>query len=206
MNTRSLSAPGEATREQILVTAERLFREIGYQKTTVADIARALRMSPANVYRFFASKSAINEGCAARLLGGIADGAWAIARSPRPAPERLRGLAQHLHESSQSLLLGERRMHDMVEAAMAEHWGVVRRWMGEVQGAIRHVIADGIASGSFRGIEAEAGARMFKQALVPWTHPVLLANCFATGGTEAQLAAEREEMVGFLLRALGAQE
>ena len=32
-------------RERILVTAERLFREIGYQKTTVADIAKALRMS-----------------------------------------------------------------------------------------------------------------------------------------------------------------
>ena len=40
-------------RERILVIAERLFREIGYQKTTVADIAKALQMSPANVYRFF---------------------------------------------------------------------------------------------------------------------------------------------------------
>ena len=28
------------TRERILVVAERLFREIGYQKTTVADIAK----------------------------------------------------------------------------------------------------------------------------------------------------------------------
>src|ERR1700681_1014603 len=44
------------TRERILVVAERLFREIGYQKTTVADIAKLLRMSPANVYRFFDSK------------------------------------------------------------------------------------------------------------------------------------------------------
>src|SRR5712675_30352 len=44
------------TRERILVVAERLFREIGYQKTTVADIAKVLRMSPANVYRFFDSK------------------------------------------------------------------------------------------------------------------------------------------------------
>jgi len=34
-----------------------LFREIGYQKTTVADIAKVLRMSPANVYiAFFDSK------------------------------------------------------------------------------------------------------------------------------------------------------
>jgi len=33
------------TRERILVVAERLFRQIGYQKTTVADIAKELRMS-----------------------------------------------------------------------------------------------------------------------------------------------------------------
>ena len=32
-------------RERILVTAERLYREIGYQKTTVADIAKSLHMS-----------------------------------------------------------------------------------------------------------------------------------------------------------------
>ena len=49
------------TREKILITAERLFREIGYQKTTVADIAKALQMSPANVYRFFDSKRSINK-------------------------------------------------------------------------------------------------------------------------------------------------
>ena len=40
-------------RERILVVAERLFRQIGYQKTTVADIAKELRVSPAGVYRFF---------------------------------------------------------------------------------------------------------------------------------------------------------
>ena len=44
------------TRERILVMAERLFRELGYQKTTVGDIAKELHMSPANVYRFFESK------------------------------------------------------------------------------------------------------------------------------------------------------
>src|SRR5262245_2184149 len=49
------------TREKILVVAERLFRQMGYQKTTVADIAKELRMSPANVYRFFDSKKSIHE-------------------------------------------------------------------------------------------------------------------------------------------------
>ena len=57
------------TRERILVVAERLFREIGYQKTTVADIAKVLRMSPANVYRFFDFKKAIHEGVARTMMG-----------------------------------------------------------------------------------------------------------------------------------------
>src|SRR6266704_3613257 len=60
------------TRERILEVALRLFREIGYQKTTVADIAKVLRMSPANVYRFFDSKKAIHEGVARSLMGEVA--------------------------------------------------------------------------------------------------------------------------------------
>lgn len=37
---------------KILDSAERLFRHYGYAKTTVADIARDLGMSTANIYRF----------------------------------------------------------------------------------------------------------------------------------------------------------
>ena len=59
--TTSPKNRAEATRARIEETAERLFRTMGYQKTAVADIARELGMSPANVYRFFPSKSAINE-------------------------------------------------------------------------------------------------------------------------------------------------
>src|SRR5579863_700393 len=72
------------TRERILVVAERLFREIGYQKTTVGDIAKALHMSPANVYRFFDSKKAIHEGVARVLMGEVEDAAQAILRKPGP--------------------------------------------------------------------------------------------------------------------------
>ena len=49
----------EETRERIARTAEELFRRMGFAKTAVADIASELGMSPANVYRFFPSKTAI---------------------------------------------------------------------------------------------------------------------------------------------------
>ncbi|MEA4855725.1 helix-turn-helix domain-containing protein, partial [Solidesulfovibrio sp.] len=44
-----------ATKSRIIEAAENLFREVGYSKTTVADIASALGMSPANIYRYFAT-------------------------------------------------------------------------------------------------------------------------------------------------------
>ena len=78
------------TRERILVVAERLFRQIGYQKTTVADIAKELRMSPANVYRFFDSKKAIHEGVARTLMGGVEIAAQSICRNRRSATTRMR--------------------------------------------------------------------------------------------------------------------
>ena len=76
------------TRERILVVAERLFRQIGYQKTTVADIAKELRMSPANVYRFFDSKKAIHEGVARDLMEEVEAEARRIVAQPGPAKPR----------------------------------------------------------------------------------------------------------------------
>src|SRR5712675_2434481 len=106
------------TRERILVVAERLFRQIGYQKTTVADIARELRMSPANIYRFFPSKAAICEAIAERVLDQIVAAVWATARGAGPAPDRVRALFRLLQEQTVALFFHERRMHDMVAAAL----------------------------------------------------------------------------------------
>src|SRR5881398_2831106 len=85
------------TRERILVVAERLFRQIGYQKTTVADIAKELRMSPANVYRFFDSKKAIHEGVARIMMGEVEDAAQVIATKHESAASRLREIITAIH-------------------------------------------------------------------------------------------------------------
>ena len=50
----------------------------------VADIARELHMSPANVYRFFAAKSEINEAVCMDLLGKIEAEAEKIAGLAAP--------------------------------------------------------------------------------------------------------------------------
>src|ERR1700746_1912383 len=76
------------TRARIMDTAEALFRRLGFAKTAVADIAAELKMSPANVYRFFPSKNAIVEAICQRCLRELEDRAWAVARSPGSAAAR----------------------------------------------------------------------------------------------------------------------
>ena len=85
------------TRDRILEVAERLFRQIGYQKTTVGDIAKELRMSPANVYRFFESKKAIHQSVARALMGEVEIEAQRIVARPGPVLPRFRELLTTIH-------------------------------------------------------------------------------------------------------------
>src|SRR6476660_299060 len=75
---------------RILDCAERLFRHYGYGKTNVADIARELGMSTANIYRFFASKVEIHQAVCGRILCVKQKTAYEIMHLPIGAEERLR--------------------------------------------------------------------------------------------------------------------
>jgi AcrR family transcriptional regulator len=100
-------------RQQIIKTAERLFREIGFQKTTIADIARELHMSPANIYRFFGAKSEINEAVGRQLMEEVEVAIGRIAAGPGPASERLRALIKTNEAMNAERFIGDRKLHDM---------------------------------------------------------------------------------------------
>src|SRR5262250_1064455 len=91
MNSQ-LKIKADDTRARIMDTAEALFRRMGFAKTAVADIAAELKMSPANIYRFFPSKNAIVEAIAQQCLAEVEDKAWAIARAKGPPGPRIEQL------------------------------------------------------------------------------------------------------------------
>jgi AcrR family transcriptional regulator len=163
-------------RERILVTAERLFREIGYQKTTVADIAKALRMSSANVYRFFDSKKSINAGVARRLMGEVEHASQVIATRPRVATERLRELLETVYRMNSDRYTGDSKMHEMVAAAMEENWDVCTAHIDCIVGITASVIADGVASGEFRTSNVGVAALCTCTAMMRFFHPQLIAE------------------------------
>lgn len=201
--TDAQAARAEATRCRILEVAHRLFRTLGYQKTAVADIARDLGMSPANIYRFYPSKSAINEAIAEQLLGAMAAEMQGIVAAPGTAAERLRRLTSTMFERKIEVFFSERRLHDMVSAAMQEHWGVIDRYVSQTQAAIRRVLEDGMASGEFAQLDPAATAEVVVHALVPWNHPQLVEGCLTHRGQTVDLLRRQvTAMTDFILRAL----
>jgi AcrR family transcriptional regulator len=67
--SRKLSS---ARRHSILEAARRLFGSRGYAATSVADIARELRMGHGTFYRYFANKRELFEAVIDELLAGLA--------------------------------------------------------------------------------------------------------------------------------------
>jgi AcrR family transcriptional regulator len=183
-------------RERILVTAERLFREIGYQKTTVADIAKALRMSPANVYRFFDSKKSINAGVARRLMGEVEGASQTIAAGRQSATKRLRELLATIHRMNSDRYVGDSKMHDMVAVAMEENWDVCKAHMECITGAIATVIADGVESGEFRAPDVGLAAVCTCTAMMRFFHPQMIADC------ADKLSPTLDQMIDFVITGL----
>jgi AcrR family transcriptional regulator len=187
------------TRERILVVAERLFRELGYQKTTVGDIAKALRMSPANVYRFFDSKKAIHEGVARVLMGEVEEAAQAILRKGGPATPRLRELLTTIHRMNAERFVGDSKLHEMVEIAMEESWEVCVAHMQTIVEAIGGVIAQGAASGEFDVTDVPLAAMCTCQAMIGYFHPQMIAQAMNKPGKPH---AEIDQMIDFMLAGL----
>jgi AcrR family transcriptional regulator len=184
------------TRERILVVAERLFREIGYQKTTVADIAKVLRMSPANVYRFFDSKKAIHEGVARGLMGEVEDAAQAIASRPGPAAVQLREIMKTINRMNSERYVGNSKLHEMVEIAMQESWQVCVAHMEQITGTIAGVIAEGVASGEFEAPDVSLAAMCSCTAMMRFFHPQMIAQCVDKPGPSI------DHMIDFVLAGL----
>jgi AcrR family transcriptional regulator len=184
------------TRERILEVALRLFREIGYQKTTVADIAKVLRMSPANVYRFFDSKKAIHEGVARSLMGEVEDAAQAIATRPGLAAERLRELMTSIHRMNSERYVGNSKLHEMVEIAMEESWDVCVAHMERITQTIGSVIAEGAATGEFEVTDLPLAAMCACTGMMRFFHPQMIAQCATKPGPSI------DQMIDFVIAGL----
>jgi len=198
MNPQLKTKPDD-TRARIMATAEALFRRLGFAKTTVADIAAELRMSPANIYRFFDSKSAIVEAICRRCLSEVEEKAWAVARSKDAPAERLERLILEILAYHMENLITEHRVNELVVAAIEQSWGTIRAHKDVIRNIVELILRDGIAAGDFDPVDPRETAELIMRSLVPFTNPLVTGQCVEEGD---DLPAQARASVRFLLRAI----
>ncbi|UWU17687.1 TetR family transcriptional regulator (plasmid) [Rhizobium sullae] len=190
----------DLSRARILDVAEEHFRRIGYQKTSMADIASCLGMSSANIYRFFPSRAAINRSICGRFFAETAQFADSIARMQVPAQEKLVSLLNILHQKRRTTFIQEKPVHDLIVAATEDNWAIIRTHRDQLVAIIGTMVEEGIEAGEFSVDDAAQAARSVMNAFTPFYHPVLVEQRVRNGeDTEEGL----HEQIRFILKALG---
>ncbi|HZP68595.1 MAG TPA: TetR/AcrR family transcriptional regulator [Pseudolabrys sp.] len=199
MNALPKTKPDD-TRDRIMDVADRLFRQLGFAKTTVADIAAELDMSPANVYRFFPSKNAIVEAICRRCLAELDERAWEIGRSRGPARERIERLILEILAYHKANLLTDKRVNDIVLVAIEDSWDAIQAHKEVIRNVVELIIRDGIAAGEFEKVDPAETSRLFMRSVVAFVHPVLISQCLAEDEEDVEAAARAG--IRFSLRAI----
>jgi len=193
------------TPERILLKASELLRRFGCRKIAMADIAHALGMSPANIYKFFPSKRALIAAVAERSVPLLRQRLVGVAGSRKSAFHRIEDLVRTVAEFFHNLqeqkdFLAIELASDLLEfeaLGRKEKTQFLSHFHDFLRAELTELIRAGVASGEMHVADpAEAAAALF-DCLIWATEPVLLLR-------DAKPAAERrlERQFRLLARAL----
>ena len=197
MKTLARRSTRGQTRQRILAKADELFRHFGIAKTTVADIAAGLSMSPANIYKSFPSKDAIIQAVAEQELAGLIKSIEAAVSSSSGALARIEALALAIFHWHRELLRNESQLFQLVLFVNAQHWDCTHDFKEFLLRAMTKLIEAGVQSGEFHLSDSSATARVLIDCLAVVLEPT------ASPDPNNKLTEKRvRALVGFLGKAL----
>lgn len=165
----------EETRQDILAAAEALFRQRGIAKSSIADIAHELAMSPANVFKHFQSKTVLVDAICDRHISRMIE-RFKTFEDPAPAPERLALVVHKLMEAHLRDIRENPFFLEMIfvmsdtDLKSGQHYGEL------IEGLFLELIRHGVESGVYRCGDCEAASRYVAAAFASVLHPVFLAR------------------------------
>jgi AcrR family transcriptional regulator len=189
----------EKHREIIEIT-EKLFREIGFRKVTIADIARKLDVSPASIYRFFSAECEINEEVCRHLFGKLETAADDASQSSRSASESLRKLIISIDELNVRLFQSSPKLNELLCAAFDECWPIVREHDDRIDEILSQIISRGGDNGEFRVSDADLAAILVRTTCLRFFHPRMTMEYWRYPEPTV------DQIIDFCLTALGAEQ
>jgi AcrR family transcriptional regulator len=169
-------AESRLTRDRILATAEDVIRRFGPAKATVVDVARALGVSHAAVYRHVATKAEMRDLVVGRWAEATMPPLRAIAALSCPAPQRLRQFVDALIAVKRRRATEDPELFAAYRTLAADAKSVVAAHVNELVELAAIVIRSGVDEGSFRTIDPLAAGRAVLVATSRFHHPAHAAE------------------------------
>ena len=155
----------DETRERILTKADELFRQFGFVKTTVADIAAELGMSPANIYKFFSSKEAIIQASCDRNLVVLSEAVQRHMVASGAALDRIEKVLLTVYRHIVDILRNERQVFKLMIRAYEQKWDCVEAFDNFLLKTFTKLVKEGMSTGEFKPGDALATAHLLFDCL-----------------------------------------
>lgn len=185
---RPAAAPPEQMQARILQAAESQLRRYGPDKLTVTDIAKECGMSHPNLYRFYACKDAILQAVTRRWLEEVEEACRAAAAGPGTAGERMEAYLLTLHRQKYRKVSEDPETFRLYHALVRKNEGMLKAHMDILSNLAASITKDGIRDGDFPASAcSEATARIFRDAMARFYHPLIVEETVEGGEAEERL-------------------
>jgi AcrR family transcriptional regulator len=165
----------DSIRDRILDATVEQLRRHGPAKTGVVDVARALDMSHSNVYKHFASKSALFDAVAERWLQHVMAPLTKItADTKTPAPKRLKAWVRALAEVKRKKILDDPEMFAVYSSVTANAHDVVAQHITHMLDEISTILRDGAKASDWSLKSADSSARLILNGTSRFHHPAMV--------------------------------
>lgn len=177
-------------RDQIMAAAIEHFGHYGYKKTTMADLAEAIGLSKAYIYKFFESKKAIGEAICSLQHIRMQESIQEIMDEDKPAADRMRRIFLALARNTVSLFSHNRKIHDIVYAAVEERWTSAALFADALRGMVVELLRQGRDLGEFeRKTPIDETAHAIMLVFQSIYHPLLIELHLDTLDDDAAILA-----------------
>jgi AcrR family transcriptional regulator len=191
----------EETRELIINAAEKRFSQYGFNKTTMAEIAKDCGMSAANLYRYFKDKNDILVVMAESCFRSIEDCLREILRRPgMSASEKLKLMTLEKLRAKYDLVTNNPKINEMVQYISSERFDIISRHKDAIKSVLAEAIAEGNRSGELEATDIVKTADMISKATIMFDHPSFMCDC-----SLKELEDSASEIIDTLARGLKKQ-
>ncbi len=163
-----------ATRARIIDAADHMIQEKGAISFTMTDLAAAVGMSPANLYRFFESKDALAEAMAGEWFSELQVIMEELVSADMPVEEKL------YQFFASRLVVKRARFEDdpgLFESYMElgdEHFDVIKGYVDLADHYMASILAEAMENGYFKGLELDTVVSLVNTMMQPFCNPQLM--------------------------------